>query len=59
VQAKHFVAYDGADNVAVDGQALREIYAAPFQMLVDAGVASVMCAYSRVNGAYSCESERR
>jgi beta-glucosidase len=57
VQAKHFVAYDGADSVVLDGQALREIYAAPFQMVVDAGVASVMCAYSRLNGAYSCENE--
>jgi beta-glucosidase len=57
VQAKHFVAYDGADSVVVDGRTLREIYAAPFQMVVDAGVASVMCAYSRVNGAYACENE--
>ncbi len=57
VQAKHFVAYDGANSVGVDGRTLREVYAAPFQMAVDAGVASIMCAYSRLNGAYSCENE--
>src|ERR1700722_19973299 len=53
-QAKHFVAYEGAADAEVDGQALREIYLAPFAELSRAGVASVMCAYNRINGVYAC-----
>src|SRR5262245_10721994 len=56
-QAKHFVAYDGADDAIVDGQTLREVYLAPFKAVVDAGVASVMCSYNRINGIYSCGNE--
>ena len=41
--AKHYVAYNGADNVVVGQQALREIYAAPFADAVKAGVAAIMC----------------
>ncbi len=53
-QAKHFVAYDGGENALVDDQALREIYAAPFRDVSDAGVASIMCSYNQINGVYSC-----
>jgi beta-glucosidase len=54
-QAKHFVGYDGASaDVKVDGQALREIYAAPFRDVAQAGVASIMCSYNRVNGLHAC-----
>ena len=53
-EIKHYVAYDGGDSVTVDAQALHEIYVAPFEAASDAGVASVMCAYNRVNGPYSC-----
>jgi len=53
-QAKHFVAYDGAEDAVIDGQTLREVYLAPFKAVVDAGVASIMCAYSKINGTYSC-----
>ncbi len=53
-QAKHYLAYDGGESALVDGQALREIYAAPFRDVSDAGVASIMCSYNQVNGAYSC-----
>ena len=42
-QAKHMVVYEGSDDAIVDGQALREIYLAPFKAVVDAGVASIMC----------------
>lgn len=52
-QAKHFVAYDGADDVTVDEQTLREIYLAPFADAVDAGVSSIMASYNRVNGRYA------
>ena len=53
-QAKHFIAYEGADDVLVDEQALHEIYAAPFAAVIEAGVASIMCSYNRINGEYSC-----
>ena len=58
-QAKHFVAYDGADDTIVDGQTLREVYLAPFKAVVDAGVASLMCSYNRINGVYSCGKRKR
>jgi beta-glucosidase len=53
-QAKHFVAYEGAPDVQVDGQALREIYVAPFRDAAQAGVASIMCSYNKVNGLHAC-----
>ena len=53
-QAKHFIAYDGANDVAVDAQTLHEIYLAPFAAVIDAGVASIMCSYNVINGAYAC-----
>jgi len=56
-QAKHFVAFDGANDVQVGAQALHEIYAAPFAAAVDAGVSSVMCAYNRINGPYACDND--
>jgi len=53
--AKHFVAYDtSATDVWVDEQTLREVYLAPFEAAVRAGVASVMCSYNHVNGPYAC-----
>ena len=54
-QAKHYVAYDSnAFNIVVDPQALREIYVAPFVDAVNAGVASIMCSYNKVNGTSAC-----
>jgi beta-glucosidase len=54
-QAKHFVAYDTESfNVVVDQQTLHEVYAAPFEPAVKAGVSSVMCSYNRVNGPFGC-----
>jgi len=57
VQAKHFVAYEGADDAVVDDQTLRELYLVPFKAVVDAGVASLMCSYNRINGTHSCGNE--
>jgi len=54
--AKHFMAYDiefGRDfnNMTLDEQTLREVYARHFRMVIqDGGVASVMAAYNMVNG---------
>ena len=54
-QAKHYVAYDSDSyNVFVDQQTLHEVYVAPFQAAVDAGVASIMCSYNRLNGVFAC-----
>lgn len=52
---KHFVANDAeterrtVDN-RVEERALREVYLAPFEAIVDAGVWAVMSAYNGVNG---------
>ncbi len=55
--AKHFIAYDtlGTD-VWVGEQALHEIYLAPFEAAVTAGVAAIMCSYNHVNGFYACDN---
>jgi len=53
--AKHFIAFDTAGtDVWVDQQALHEVYAAPFEAAVQAGVAAIMCSYNHVNGPYAC-----
>src|SRR5665213_3213442 len=56
-QAKHYVAYDGANDARVDPQTLRELYVAPFAAAVDAGVASIMCSYNKINGVYACGND--
>ncbi|MYZ40977.1 MULTISPECIES: glycoside hydrolase family 3 N-terminal domain-containing protein, partial [unclassified Streptomyces] len=53
--AKHFVANDAETDrltvdVRVDERTLREVYLAPFEAAVEAGVWAVMSAYNRVNG---------
>jgi beta-glucosidase len=40
----------------VDERTLREIYLPPFRAAVSSGVGSVMCAYIKTNGVYSCEN---
>ncbi len=60
-QAKHFASYSqetdrGVLDDVVSAQALNEIYYPPFQAAVsEGGVASVMCAYPRLNGTFQCE----
>ena len=46
---KHFIAYDGGNNVVLDSQTLHEIYLQPFADAIDAGVASVMCSYNTLS----------
>lgn len=43
---KHYINFDGANNVTVDPQTLHEIYLKPFETAVHAGVAAVMCFYN-------------
>ena len=53
-QVKHYIAYDGSNNVNVDEQTLHEIYLQPFTDAVNAGVSSIMCSYNAVNSAQAC-----
>jgi beta-glucosidase len=53
-QVKHYVANDASENVYMDDQTLREVYVAPFAAAAEAGAASMMCAYNKVNGTYIC-----
>ncbi len=62
-QAKHYIGYDSGNggkdiDGVVDDQTLHEIYAAPFQMAVDAGVSSIMCSYNQINGPYACGNDK-
>ncbi len=58
-QAKHFVGYDNTGyNMVADDQTLHEVYLAPFQDVVDAGVSSIMCAYNKVGGQFACGSHK-
>lgn len=54
-QVKHFVVYDSNNlNTFVDDQALHEVYVAPFDAAIKAGVSSIMCSYNHANGPYAC-----
>jgi beta-glucosidase len=59
---KHFLANNqetqrGSINEVIGERTLREIYMPAFEASVkEAHVASVMCAYPRVNGAFNCEN---
>ncbi len=63
-QAKHFASYSqetdrGALDDVVSAQALNEIYLPPFKAAVtEGGVASVMCAYPRLNGTFQCQDSQ-
>ena len=59
--AKHFVANDSETerltlDARVDERTLREVYMAPFEAAVRAGVWTVMSAYNSVNGATMSEN---
>lgn len=61
--AKHFAlnAYETGRNVhngRIDPAALRESDLLAFELAIERGQpGSIMCAYNKVNGAYSCENE--
>ncbi len=55
-QVKHLAGYNGLDNVIIDDRTLHETYLPAFEAAVKAGVASVMCAFNRINGSWACES---
>jgi beta-glucosidase len=61
--AKHFAVYNQEKDrfdvdAHVDERPLRELYLRPFEAAVkDGDVATVMCSFNRVNGAYACEDQ--
>lgn len=60
--AKHFVANDVEHarmtvSSEVDERTLREVYLAPFEVAVDAGVWSIMASYPKLNGTHCTEHE--
>lgn len=44
-------------NVMIEPRTLHEVYLPHFKACIDAGAASVMGAYNRVNGKYCCENK--
>ena len=57
-QIKHYVGYDSdGTSTVIDDQTLHEVYVAPFDAAVKAGVSSIMCSYNRLNGTFACGNE--
>jgi beta-glucosidase len=61
VTIKHFAENNQENNrmavdVHVDPQTLHELELPAFESAVAAGAGAVMCAYNKVNGAFSCEN---
>jgi beta-glucosidase len=57
-QIKHYVGYDSDGNSTyIDDQTLHEVYVAPFDAAIRAGVSSIMCSYNRINGTFACGNE--
>jgi beta-glucosidase len=62
VNLKHYNLYTqetnrccGQDSLATE-RTIQEVYTPPWEAAVDEGLASVMCAFNKVNGVYSCEN---
>jgi len=63
VTVKHWIdnnqeIYRQTMNVEVGDRAQHEIYVPPFKAAIEAGAASVMCAYNKVYGVHACENSR-
>jgi len=61
VTIKHFAENNQENNrmgvnVHVDDRTLNELELPPFEAAITAGAGSVMCAYNKVNGLFSCEN---
>jgi beta-glucosidase len=57
-QVKHYVGYDSdGSSTWIDDQTLHEVYVAPFDAAIRAGVASIMCSYNLLNGTYACGNQ--
>ncbi|KAK8080840.1 hypothetical protein PG997_008658 [Apiospora hydei] len=60
---KHYIANEqelSRDTISsnVDDRTMHELYLWPFADAVQANVASVMCAYNKLNGTWSCEDDK-
>ena len=55
VYTQEFARLNGG-NIALSERALREVYLAPIEAAIQAGVGSAMCSFNKVNGVYACES---
>ncbi|KAK8128694.1 hypothetical protein PG984_009802 [Apiospora sp. TS-2023a] len=60
---KHYIANEqelNRDTISsnVDDRTMHELYLWPFADAVKANVASVMCAYNKLNGTWSCEDDK-
>jgi beta-glucosidase len=54
-QIKHYVGYDSdGGSTYIDDQTLHEVYVAPFDAAIKAGVSSIMCSYNKLNGTFAC-----
>ena len=56
-QAKHFVAYEGADDAIVDGQTCARCTWRRSRPSSMPASPRVMCSYNRINGTHSCGNE--
>eukprot|EP00933_Yihiella_yeosuensis_P036432 TRINITY_DN3017_c4_g1_i1.p1 TRINITY_DN3017_c4_g1~~TRINITY_DN3017_c4_g1_i1.p1 ORF type:complete len:775 (-),score=157.33 TRINITY_DN3017_c4_g1_i1:262-2586(-) len=61
--AKHFAFNEQerdrmSEDSFPDERTAKELYYPPFQAAVDAGVASFMCSYNKVNGTYACGNKK-
>ncbi|KAK7189677.1 Beta-glucosidase cel3A [Paraphaeosphaeria sporulosa] len=59
--AKHYIGNEQEKNresmsSAIPDRVMHELYLWPFADSVQAGVASVMCSYNKINGTYACEN---
>lgn len=65
--AKHFASYWQETNRGLEGggvqyssdadeRTLFEVYYAPYASMIEAGLASVMCSFNRLNGTNACEN---
>jgi beta-glucosidase len=60
---KHYIGNEqetnrGTINSVIDDRSLHELYLWPFADAVKANVTSVMCAYNKFDGSWSCESNK-
>ncbi|KAF2716418.1 glycoside hydrolase family 3 protein [Polychaeton citri CBS 116435] len=47
-----------ASSSNIDDQTMHELYAWPFQDVIQAGAGCVMCSYNRINNTYGCENSK-
>ncbi|KAG2221285.1 hypothetical protein INT45_000198 [Circinella minor] len=60
--SKHLIGNEQEENrytvdTVMDDKTLHEMYLLPFYHAVEAGTASIMCGYNKVNGTYACDSD--